>query len=114
MVVAIAMSPLFPVGIGRVADPDIGVHADAQVLAVGAVVTLLAAILVAVLAAADSTWADRRRAERAPNTLWPLPARRPSVLVGLYFARPSRSRTSTAGASILSLVLVVVILATTA
>jgi ABC-type lipoprotein release transport system permease subunit len=112
--VAVAMSPLFPVGVGRVADPDIGIHADGEVLAFGALLTLLLAVVVAVLAAAHSTWADRRQAARTPNTPWPLPARRPSVLVGLYLARPTRSRTSTAWASLLSVVVVIVIVAATA
>jgi ABC-type lipoprotein release transport system permease subunit len=114
VVVAVAMSPLFPVGIGRVADPEVGVHADVEVLAIGAALTLLLAVFIALLAAAHSTWADRRRAEPGPNPPWPLPARRPSILVGLYFARPTRSRTSTAWASLLSLVAVVVIVTSTA
>jgi ABC-type lipoprotein release transport system permease subunit len=115
VVVAIVISPLFPVGIGRVADPDVGVHADAWVLAVGVLVTLSFVVVLALLAAAHRTWAarrERRTAGRA-TTPWPLPAGRPPVLIGLCFALPGRSRTSPARASLLSLVAVVVILAAT-
>ena len=35
IVIAVALSPLFPVGIGRIADPDVGVHLDPAVVVAG-------------------------------------------------------------------------------
>ena len=32
---AIALSPVFPIGIARLADPDVGLHADWLVIGVG-------------------------------------------------------------------------------
>jgi hypothetical protein len=40
---AIALSPLFPVGIARLADPDVGLHVDWLVVVVGASITAVAA-----------------------------------------------------------------------
>jgi ABC-type lipoprotein release transport system permease subunit len=116
-VVAIAMSPLFPVGIGRVADPAVGVHADGVVLAVGAAITLTLVVVLALVASSDNV---RQRAReqygaRVSGRPWPLPASRPPVLVGLYLAVPRRSGTRPAArASLVSLVLVVIALAATA
>ena len=115
LVVAVVMSPLFPVGIGRVADPDVGLHADAEVLAAGFLLTLVATVALSLVSAAHRARADRReRRSGVPATPSPLPASRPPVLVGMYFALPGRSRASPARASLLSLVVVVVILAATA
>jgi FtsX-like permease family len=58
LVGAIVASPLFPVGVARRADPDVGVHVDWTVLAIGvaAIVALLALI----------TFVAARRATRPP------------------------------------------------
>lgn len=115
--VAITMSPLFPVGIGRVADPDVGVHVDGIVLAAGVALTLAVVVVLALVTSAHHVrgGAVEHEAARASRHPWPLPATRPPVLVGLYFALPARSgRASPARASLISLVLVVVVLAATA
>jgi FtsX-like permease family len=60
--VAVALSPAFPLGLARRADPDPGWHADWLVLVPGAVVVALAAGAVCVVAAwrrARVTWAGR-------------------------------------------------------
>ena len=49
---ALAVSPLLPVGLARVADPHPGVHADGLVFGVG----LAAAVLVTMVATAWPTW----------------------------------------------------------
>jgi ABC-type lipoprotein release transport system permease subunit len=119
VVVAIAVSPLFPVGIGRVADPDVGLHADALVLLVGASLAVFAVVVLAVcvgLYDARSSGRHNNRTSEAGRP-WPLPTTtRPPLLVGLYFALPRRAgaRTQQARISLVSLVVVVVILAATA
>lgn len=50
--VAVALSPRFPIGLGRRVDPDIGLHVD--FLVIGAGVALLAGVLV--LAVAVTAW----------------------------------------------------------
>ena len=57
MVFAVALSPLFPVGIARIAEPNPGVRVDALVLVVGA------AVLVAAIVAATTVpaWLAARR-----------------------------------------------------
>ena len=51
VVLAVALSPLLPVGLARIADPSPGVHADLTALAVGVLVTLSAAVVIGALAA---------------------------------------------------------------
>ena len=58
VLVAVAASPLLPVGLAGVAEPHPGVHADGAVLGLGA----LAALLVTAAGAAWPTW----RASGAP------------------------------------------------
>lgn len=41
LIVALSLSPLFPIGLGRQVDPDPGLHADVTVLGAGLVVTLV-------------------------------------------------------------------------
>ena len=72
-VVAVVLSPRFPVGIARRADPDLGVHADWVVLALGTA-TVAATVLAVALVAAWRTarapapgHAERRR--RASRTV---------------------------------------------
>ena len=69
--VAIALSPLFPVGLARRFDPDPGLHADVAVLVAGSLVLLL----VLGVAAAVS---GRRVVDRAPAA--PVPSRVPRLL----------------------------------
>ena len=54
--VAVALSPLFPIGIGRIADPDVGWHLDAAVVVGGmlATVVCVAALAVIIAARADA------------------------------------------------------------
>ena len=52
---AIALSPLFPLGVARRADPDVGLHADWTVLAVGAVVLVGLVVAIGLAAAYRST-----------------------------------------------------------
>jgi hypothetical protein len=47
---AIALSPMFPVGIARLADPDVGVHVDWLVVLVGAVATSVIVFAIAFVA----------------------------------------------------------------
>jgi hypothetical protein len=52
---AIAASPLLPFGVARRADPDPGVHADWQVLALGALAVVAVVLVIAVVVAFRST-----------------------------------------------------------
>ena len=62
--IAVLASPMFPIGISRTADPDIGFHADLRVLAIGAAATILAAVITSVagvhLAARRPTFVQRK------------------------------------------------------
>ena len=64
VVAAIALSPLFPLGVARRADPDVGLHADWAVLAVGGVALVGLVVSVGFVEAYRSTsrrpWAIRR------------------------------------------------------
>ena len=62
IVIAVALSPLFPVGIGRIADPDVGVHLDPAVVVAGMAATLVVVTAVAVVAAAYERRVSRRSA----------------------------------------------------
>ena len=48
---AVAVSPLFPFGAARRADPDVGLHADPPVLAIGAAALVLLVLSIAVVVA---------------------------------------------------------------
>lgn len=90
VVLAIALSPLTPVGDARIAEPDPGVRLDVPVLAVGAAGLALLSIVLAVM----PTWrASRRGLTRQDVT----PALRPSRIAG-FFARVSMPPSSVAGA----------------
>ena len=116
--IAVALSPLFPVGIGRIADPDVGVHLDPAVVVAGMAATLMVVTALAVLAAAHERRVSRRNAarDRDPVAGWPLPAGPPPLAVGLYLASPGRARDrrSSSRASLVSMVIVVVVVAATA
>ncbi len=56
---AIALSPLFPLGVARRADPDVGLHADWLVLALGALAVASFVTAVVVVATLRTTRLDR-------------------------------------------------------
>ena len=114
--IAIGMSPLFPVGIGRLADPDVGFHADATMLGVGTLIVLTSVALLGILTARGHGRADHRSDVDASATPWPLPPSRPPVVVGWYLAVPGGGgrKASSPRISLVSLVVVVAILGATA
>ena len=118
MVVAGALSPLFPVGIGRIADPDVGFHVDLAVSVIGFVLTFtVVALLGLATAAYDLRSARRGRSPRTGRTPRVVPSSsRAPVVVGLAFALAGRGRQqgSRARVSLVSLVIVVVVLTGTA
>ncbi len=65
--IAIALSPLFPLRGPRRADPDVGVHADLQVLIVGALVIFAIGAGSALLSAA--LWSRTKDSERSGTTV---------------------------------------------
>ena len=67
VVVAVALSPMFPVGLARRADPDPGVHADWWVLAPGALAVALLAAVIFGLAAWRSARLGRARRRTTPR-----------------------------------------------
>jgi ABC-type lipoprotein release transport system permease subunit len=78
---AVALSPLFPLGLGRTVDPDVGTHADWTALGAGAALITAALIGGAILLAlaASAREAGRARAERSAVVSWlgrvaPVPA----------------------------------------
>jgi FtsX-like permease family len=81
---AVAISPLFPVGLARVAEPHPGIHADAAVLGLGA----LATVLVTVACAAWPTWrATAGPARAGPGAAAGVRTSRFATRIGLV-ARP--------------------------
>ncbi|MEO8696417.1 MAG: FtsX-like permease family protein, partial [Acidimicrobiales bacterium] len=72
---AVAISPLLPFGVARRADPDVGVHADWVVIALGTVGSLLIIALVALVVA----W---RASSLVPQGRWVSPTRARSSRVG--------------------------------
>ena len=85
VVVAIALSPLTPVGLARTAEPDPGLRLDGPVLGLGLVATLLAVPALALF----PTWRARGRADRE--------SRRPSS-VAAALARAGFPVTTVTGA----------------
>jgi hypothetical protein len=79
---AVAVSPLFPVGLARIADPSLGIRADGAVVVIGALATVIATVVCAAPAA--------RRAAAAPMA----PAR--PVAAGRVPRRPAAA-TATSG-----------------
>ncbi len=55
VLVAIGLSPLFPTGVARRADPDPGIHADWAILALGAALVVMAVLGVALVSAFRAT-----------------------------------------------------------
>ncbi|MGZ6898624.1 MAG: FtsX-like permease family protein [Acidimicrobiia bacterium] len=81
---AVALSPVLPVGVARRADPDIGVHVDVPVLALGAVAVVGIVLMVCLGAAYRAAARDRRGVAHAG-------ARRPTWAARLsaHGSRPS-------------------------
>ena len=78
---AVALSPLFPLGLGRTVDPDVGLHADWTALGVGAALTAGALMAGATLLAlaASAREASHAPAQRSAAVSWlgrvaPVPA----------------------------------------
>ncbi|HEY8057378.1 MAG TPA: FtsX-like permease family protein, partial [Acidimicrobiales bacterium] len=57
VIVAAALSPLFPIGLARIAEPDPGLDVDRTVLGIG----VLVVVLVASLLAGSALWSERHR-----------------------------------------------------
>ena len=96
---AAALSPLFPLGVARRADPDVGVHVDWVVAAAGfaAVVVAVAAIAVAAAVRSPRPGRDRVTGYRTSTIAARLPAAgaTPSVSNGLRLAlERGRGRTA--------------------
>ena len=64
MIIAVGLSPLLPTGVARRADPDVGIHADWSVLALG-VLSMFAVVLGITLVSAFRATSRRERTARA-------------------------------------------------
>ena len=98
VVIAIAMSPLMPVGVAREAEPDPGVEVNVALLGVGAVAVVLFVLVIGVVAAgrvartAGSSPSGRPSKAVAALARWQAP---PAVLSGVRMAlEPGRGRTA--------------------
>ena len=89
---ALWLSPLFPLGIARRADPDVGLHADWLALALGMLAVAVAVLAISFFAAWRATRparSDRLQARRRPSPVVELAARaglRPTATNGLRMA----------------------------
>ena len=72
LVGAVPLSPLFPVGMGRSVDPDVGVHADWTALGAGLALTAVSLVAgtVALALAASSREAKHLQAQRSAIASW--------------------------------------------
>jgi ABC-type lipoprotein release transport system permease subunit len=100
VVVAVALSGRFPVGVARVAEPDPGFHVDGRILAVGAVLIVILTVASALPGAlfesrqrASQPRASRLAGAAAASGLSPAAVQgvRFAVLRGRYEAIPTRS-----------------------
>jgi len=78
-VIAVAASPLLPVGLAGVAEPHPGLHADGLVLGVGALITILVTMAVAAWPSWRAASTSRARAGHAPASR----SRRPRLAAAL-------------------------------
>ena len=78
-VVAVALSPLFPIGLARLAEPNPGVHVDLLVVLGGAVAVIPVVLSVVALPA----WSAARARRAAPAAVKIGPERRSAVADGL-------------------------------
>ena len=65
--IAVVLSPLFPLRTARRADPDVGVHADVQVVIIGALITFAIGAGAALLSA--SLWSRTKRSDGDDTTV---------------------------------------------
>ena len=92
---ALLLSPLFPIGLSGRLEPDPGFDADWLVLALGVLALVVLTLLIAAAAAARATSTRRRRAEREPRlvrrvrTVAPLPV---AIGAGLALERGQGER----------------------
>ncbi|HEY7106255.1 MAG TPA: FtsX-like permease family protein [Acidimicrobiia bacterium] len=99
---ALAASPLFPVGLARRADPDLGFHADSLVLGFGAIGIIAITVAIGVVASVRRTASAAIDADAAarprPSAVVALAARvgcAPAATNGLSMAlEPGRGRTA--------------------
>lgn len=97
--IAIAASPLMPIGPARLAEPDLGVSVDGVVLGVGGVAVVVTILLLAAVPA----WRAARRVEAGDAVVRPSGVAEalrkasfsPTAITGVRFAlEPGRGRTS--------------------
>jgi hypothetical protein len=65
---AIAASPLFPIGVARLAEPDLGVHQDWTVLVLGVLAVAVVVLIIAFVAALRTTRPSALRNESSADT----------------------------------------------
>ena len=66
---AVALSPLFPLGVGRQVDPDVGVHADWTALGIGIPIMAISLAAGAVLFALSAARRETRQIEEQPSAV---------------------------------------------
>ncbi len=81
--VAVALSPVFPIGEGRRVDPDVGVHADWVVVAIGLLVLILVLVPVAALVGHRAGADAAKRTRLRPSAIAVWLRRRAPLTVGL-------------------------------
>jgi hypothetical protein len=95
---AIALSPRFPIGIARQADPSVGVHADWVVVGLGGVALLVAVFAIATVAVARTTRVATTDDHTRPSVVVERATRAgssPTLTNGLRLAfEPGRGRTA--------------------
>jgi ABC-type lipoprotein release transport system permease subunit len=69
LVAAVALSPLFPLGVGRQVDPAVGVHADWTALGIGIAIVAISLAAGAVLFALSASRREARQFERQPSAV---------------------------------------------
>ena len=69
LVASVALSPLFPLGMARQIDPDVGVHVDGTALGTGIAVTAISLAAGAVLFALSASRRETRQSEGQPSAL---------------------------------------------
>jgi ABC-type lipoprotein release transport system permease subunit len=77
--IAVGVSPLLPVGLAGVAEPDPGPMLDGWVLALGGLGTVVAVVLL-------SAWPAYQRARRGGSMSFATPVSRPSIVMGSLVA----------------------------
>ncbi len=102
VVISIALSPLFPRGLARRAEPDLGLRVDAPVALLGAlVVVLITLVTVAAVALTTSGRSNARRSESTPGrtAAWASGLRPPATLGVSMAVDPARDRSRLATTS---------------